>query len=58
MRKKWLIKDSNHLDVKKIADDLEISELTAKILCQRGIRNAQEAKNFLEQRITIISLQK
>ena len=48
MRKNWIVKESNPFDVKKISDELGISELTAKILYHRGIRNAQAAKNFLE----------
>ena len=48
MRKKWIVKESNPFDVKKISDELGISELTAKILNHRGIKSAQAAKNFLE----------
>ncbi len=48
MRKKWIVRESNPLDVKKISDETGVSELTAKILYHRGIRDAQSAKNFLE----------
>ena len=48
MRKKWLLRDDDPLEVKKIADELGISELTAKILYHRGIKDAAAAKNFLE----------
>lgn len=48
MRKKWIVKESIPCDVQKIAGELGISELTAKILYQRGIRDAQAARNFLE----------
>ena len=48
MRKKWLMRESNQETVKKIAEELGISELTAKVLCQRGIRDAQAAKNYWE----------
>ena len=46
MRKKWLVKESNQYTVTKIASELGVSELTAKVLCQRGIKDAQAAKNF------------
>ena len=48
MRKKWIVKESNPFDVKRISSELGISELTAKILNHRGIKNAQAAKNFLD----------
>lgn len=48
MRKKWIVRDANPFDVKKIADNPNISELTAKILYQRGIRDAQAVENFLD----------
>ena len=48
MRKKWIVKESNPIEVRKIAETLGVSELTAKILYQRGIRDAESAKNFLE----------
>ena len=51
MRKKWVVKESNPFDVKKISSELGISELTARILNHRGIKNAQAAKNFLEPEV-------
>ena len=48
MRKKWIVKESNAASVQAVAESLGVSELTAKVLYHRGIRNAQEAKNFLE----------
>ncbi len=47
MQKSWkLIKDDETI-VKKLADELNISELTAKILFHRGITNVEEAEIFL-----------
>ena len=48
MRKKWIVRNSNPFEVKKLAATLDVSELTAKILYNRGVRDAQSAKNFLE----------
>ena len=48
MRKKWLVRESNPCDVKKISEELGVSELTAKILYHRGIKDAAAAKDFLE----------
>jgi len=48
MQKKWIVRDANPFDVKKISGEPGISELTARILYQRGIRDAQAMKNFLE----------
>ena len=48
MRKKWIVKNSNPFEVKKLAATLGVSELIAKILYNRGVRDAQSAKNFLE----------
>ena len=48
MRKKWLVRDDNPTEVAKIAGELGVSELTAKILYHRGIKDAAAAKNFLE----------
>ncbi len=48
MRKKWIVKEANSYEVQEIASELGISELTAKVLYQRGIRDAQSAKNYLE----------
>ena len=48
MRKNWIVKDSDASIVQAIAAALNVSELTAKILYHRGIRDAQSAKNFME----------
>lgn len=48
MRKKWIVRDANPFDMTKISGEPGISELTARILYQRGIRDAQAMKNFLE----------
>ncbi len=48
MRKKWVIKKADAAKVQTIAEALGVSELTAKVLYHRGIRDAQSAKNFLE----------
>lgn len=48
MRKKWIVRESDPFKVKEISEELGISELTAKILYHRGIRDAESAKNFLE----------
>ncbi len=48
MRKKWVVRESNPLEVEKISDELGISTLTAKILNHRGIKDAQSARNYLE----------
>ena len=47
MRKKWIVRESNPFDVKKISEETSVSELTAKVLYHRGIRDAQAVKNFL-----------
>ncbi|MBQ3450840.1 MAG: DHH family phosphoesterase, partial [Selenomonadaceae bacterium] len=48
MRKKWVVKEANAASVKAVANALGVSELTAKVLYHRGIRDAQSARNFLE----------
>ena len=48
MRKKWVIKKTDAAKVQTIAEALSISELTARVLYNRGIRDAQSAKNYLE----------
>ncbi len=48
MRKKWIVRESKAFDVEKFAAETGISELTAKILCNRGIKDAQAVKNFME----------
>ena len=48
MRKKWIVRKSDAATVRTIAQALGVSELTAKILYHRGIRDVVSAKNFLE----------
>ena len=48
MRKKWVVKESDAVNVQIIVEALGVSELTAKVLYNRGIKDAQSAKNFLE----------
>ena len=48
MRKKWIVKEADARSVQAVASALGVSELTAKVLYHRGIRDAQAAKNFLE----------
>ncbi len=48
MRKRWIVRESDADTVQKISSELGVSELTAKILFHRGIKDAQAAKNFLE----------
>ena len=48
MRKKWIVRESDAPTVQSIAAGLNVSELTAKVLFHRGIRDVQSAKNFLE----------
>lgn len=48
MRKKWIVKEADAAKVQEISNALGVSELTAKVLYHRGIRDAQSAKNFLE----------
>lgn len=48
MRKKWIVKEADAASVQAVADALGVSELTAKVLYHRGIRDAQAAKDFLE----------
>lgn len=48
MRKKWIVRDADSLIVREMAHALGVSELTAKVLYNRGIRDGLTAKNFLE----------
>ena len=48
MRKKWIVREADAASVRAVAEALGVSELTAKILYHRGIRDVQAAKNFLE----------
>lgn len=44
--KRWMIKQ-NKADIKKIAQQLNISEITACVMANRGVGNAQAAQYFL-----------
>ena len=48
MRKKWLLYDEDELTIKSLVDSLNISSVTAKVLCHRGITNIEEAAIFLD----------
>lgn len=48
MRKKWIVKEAKDAEVLAAAQALGVSELTAKVLYHRGIRDVQSAQNFLE----------
>ena len=48
MRKKWIVKEADAASVRAVSEALGISELTAKVLYHRGIKDARSAKNFLE----------
>ena len=48
MRKKWLLYDEDESNVKSLAEGLNISLVTAKVLCHRGITNIEEAAIFLD----------
>ena len=48
MRKKWLLYDENESTVKSLVHALDISPLTAKVLCHRGISNVEDAAIFLD----------
>ncbi|MBR2179151.1 MAG: single-stranded-DNA-specific exonuclease RecJ [Selenomonadaceae bacterium] len=48
MRKKWLLYEEDKKIVESLVDTLDISSLTAKVLCHRGISNIEEAEVFLD----------
>lgn len=48
MRKKWIIRESEPFDALRFAEETNLSPITAKILYNRGIRDVQAAKNFME----------
>ena len=47
MKKKWILYKDDELLVKKFSNELNIDELTAKILCHRGITTVEDAELFL-----------
>lgn len=48
MRKKWIIRESEPFNALRFAEETNLSPITAKILYNRGIRDVQAAKNFME----------
>ena len=48
MLKRLLLYDEDESTIKVLIDELNISPLTAKVLCHRGITNAEEAAIFLD----------
>ena len=48
MLKRLLLYDEDESTIKVLIDKLNISPLTAKVLCHRGITNAEEAAIFLD----------
>mgnify|MGYP001251858278 CR=1 FL=1 len=47
MRKKWLVKDApNPLDVSRLKEEMNVSEIVAHMLIQRGIKDFNSAKTF------------
>lgn len=46
-RRVWEIPSLNHEDVRKLASQLRLSTLLAKVLCARGLTTPQEARAFL-----------
>jgi len=45
---KWVVTDETHVEeAKKLAHDLDISYIAAKILCSRGIISPQQVEQFL-----------
>ena len=47
MRKKWLVKDApNPLDVSRLKEEMNVSEIVAHMLIQRGIKDFNSARTF------------
>ena len=47
MQKKWLVKDApDEASVQKLKKELNVSEIVAYMLIQRGITKFDDAKNF------------
>lgn len=51
MQKKWVVKTADIAKVKRFAKALNVTELTAKILIQRGITEIEQAEIFLNPEI-------
>ena len=52
MNKRWEIKESDSEIVKKLAKDLNVSEIVAHLLVLRDIKTFEEAKLFFRPKIT------
>ena len=46
MQKQWEVKETDNLSVKKLAQELNVSEIIAQLLVLRGINTFEEAKAF------------
>lgn len=44
---KWILKEKNHIDIKTLADKLNIPEIIIKILVNRGYDSEEKIKKFL-----------
>ena len=51
MPKQWEIKEADNLSVKKIAQELNVSEIIARLLVLRGINTYEEAKMFFRPKL-------
>ncbi|MGM9664695.1 MAG: DHH family phosphoesterase, partial [Eubacteriales bacterium] len=47
--KKWIIREQNEAEVSALCDTLGISDVTARVLCNRGYGDPQKAKIFIEK---------
>ena len=52
MNKTWSTKKPDLSIVKKLAEDLNVSEIISQLLVQRGIKNFEEAKLFFRPKIS------
>ncbi|SNS33824.1 exonuclease RecJ [Anaerovirgula multivorans] len=50
-KKKWIYRDHQNSEIEKLADDLNITKTTAKILLNRGINELEKAKTFLTPKL-------
>lgn len=52
MNKRWIIKDQgSDEDVKKLAEELNIHEVLARLLVQRGVKTFEQAKSFFRPQL-------
>lgn len=47
--KKWIIREQNEAEVSALCDTLGISDVTARVLCNRGYGDPRKAKIFIEK---------